>query len=43
MRYLTDWYYMRIVITVRPRTIRWWSSGDFSRSASQLVSQSANG
>jgi hypothetical protein len=43
MRYLTDWYYMRIVITVRPQTIRWWPSGDFSRSASQLVSQSANG
>lgn len=33
MRYLTDWYYMRIVITVRPRTIRWWPSGDFSQPA----------
>ncbi len=37
-RYLTDWYYMRIVITVRPQTIRWWPSGDFSQQAEKLVS-----
>lgn len=42
MRYLTDWYYMRLVITVRPRIIRWWPSGDFSQPASQIINQSAD-
>lgn len=27
-RYLMDWYYMRIVITARPRRIVWWPAGD---------------
>ena len=38
MRYLMDWYYLRIVITVRPRTIRWWPSGDFSQEGMKLGS-----
>lgn len=31
MRYLTDWYYMRLYIYVRPRRIFVWTGGDFSR------------
>ncbi|HKH12948.1 MAG TPA: pyridoxamine 5'-phosphate oxidase family protein [Rubrobacter sp.] len=30
-RYLMDWYYMRLYISVRPRRILFWPSGDFSR------------
>ncbi len=30
-RYLFDWYYMRLVIDVTPRRIRWWPAGDFSQ------------
>lgn len=25
-RYLMDWYFMRLLITVRPKHIRWWAS-----------------
>jgi hypothetical protein len=31
MRYLMDWYYMRIYIHVRPRRILFWPGGDFTR------------
>jgi hypothetical protein len=30
-RYLMDWYFMRLVITVTPRRILWWEAGDRSR------------
>jgi hypothetical protein len=30
-RYLFDWYYMRVLIYVTPRRIRWWSGGDYGR------------
>jgi hypothetical protein len=30
-RHLMDWYFMRLVITVRPRRISWWGSADFSQ------------
>jgi hypothetical protein len=30
-RYLMDWYFMRLVITVTPRRIQWWEAGDTSR------------
>lgn len=30
-RYLMDWYFMRLLITVTPEHIRWWPHGDFSR------------
>ncbi len=31
MRYLFDWYYMRLIITVTPRRILWWDHADFGR------------
>lgn len=31
LRYLFDWYYMRLFIYVTPRRILWWEHGDFSR------------
>jgi hypothetical protein len=31
MRYLMDWYYMRLYIHVRPRRILFWPKGDFTR------------
>jgi hypothetical protein len=31
MRYLMDWYYMRLYIHVRPRRILFWPEGDFTR------------
>ncbi len=30
-RYLMDWYFMRLVITITPQRISWWEQGDFSR------------
>jgi hypothetical protein len=35
-RWLMDWYYMRLLITVTPRQIRWWENGDFSSVAQSL-------
>lgn len=31
MRYLMDWYYMRLKIRVIPRRVLWWEKGDFSQ------------
>jgi hypothetical protein len=31
MRYLTDWYYMRLYIYIRPKRILVWPEGDFAR------------
>ncbi len=31
MRYLMDWYYMRLDVWITPRRILWWDSGDFTR------------
>jgi hypothetical protein len=36
MRYLMDWYYMRLTIIVTPRRVRWWPRGDFDRAPQQL-------
>lgn len=36
MRYLSDWYYMRLIMTVTPRRISWWAAGDFSRAPEVL-------
>ena len=36
MRKMTDWYYMRLLITITPRKIVWWPEGDFSRAAQSL-------
>ena len=36
MRMMMDWYYLRIVITVKPRVITWWPGGDFSQPAGKL-------
>jgi len=30
-RFVMDWYFMRLVITVRPQRILWWAEGDFSQ------------
>lgn len=27
-RWFMDWYYMRLVVRVTPRTVRWWPGGD---------------
>ena len=35
-RYLMDWYFMRLLITITPRRIFWWDAGDFSRPPHQL-------
>jgi hypothetical protein len=32
MRYLFDWYYMRLSIYIAPRRILWWPEGHFERS-----------
>jgi hypothetical protein len=32
-RWMMDWYYMRILITVVPRAWYWWPESDFSRPA----------
>jgi hypothetical protein len=31
MRWFSDWYFMRLEITVTPRRILWWEHGDVSR------------
>lgn len=31
-RWFMDWYFMRLLIYITPRSIRWWPEGDFSRS-----------
>ena len=31
-RHLFDWYYMRLLIDVTPRRIRWWEYADFNQS-----------
>jgi len=31
MRWFSDWYFMRLEITVTPRRILWWEHGDISR------------
>jgi hypothetical protein len=36
VRYLSDWYLMRLLIYVTPRRIRWWPQGDVSRTAAEL-------
>ncbi len=36
MRYLMDWYYMRLHIFVTPRRILWWPDGDFEQYPSEM-------
>ena len=36
MRYLFDWYYMRLYIYVRPRRILIWPEGDFARAPREI-------
>ncbi len=31
MRYLMDWYYMRLYVSVRPRRVLFWPEGDFAQ------------
>ncbi len=35
-RYLFDWYYMRLMIYVTPRRLRWWAEGDFSQTPREI-------
>ncbi len=37
MRYLMDWYYMRIFISVTPRRVLWWDHGDFTCDPHEMV------
>ena len=32
-RYLMDWYFMRLIITLTPRRIQWWQTGDQPRTS----------
>lgn len=36
LRYLFDWYYMRLRIYVAPRRILWWDQGDFTRTPHKM-------
>src|SRR5262249_36624631 len=36
MRYMTDWYYMRILIYISPRRIKWWPAGDFAQAPHEV-------
>lgn len=38
-RYLFDWYYMRLLIYVKPRQVIWWEHGDFSCAPHELEVQ----
>lgn len=40
-RRLMDWYFMRLLIYVTPRSIRWWPDGDVAR-APQVVEVAAS-
>ena len=35
-RRLLAWYYLRLLIPIVPRRVRWWPEGDFSRPAQEL-------
>lgn len=35
-RWLLDWYYMRLLLPIVPRRIRWWPEGDFTRPAREI-------
>jgi hypothetical protein len=37
LRWFMDWYFMRLLIYITPRTIRWWPQGEFSRAPQQAV------
>jgi len=37
MRYLMDWYYMRLYIYVTPSRVIWWDHGDFTSEPHELV------
>ena len=39
-RYLMDWYFMRLIITLTPRRIQWWEVGDQSRTSLSRTSLS---
>lgn len=36
MRGMMDWYYMRLIIYIRPRAVYWWPNGDFSQPACKV-------
>ena len=36
MRYLFDWYYMRLYIFVQPRRVLWWPNADFGQAPLEM-------
>ena len=35
-RFLMDWYFIRLMITITPTRIEWWPGGDFSQAPTRL-------
>lgn len=35
-RWFFDWYYMRLLIWIAPRRVRWWERGDFAAAPQEL-------
>jgi|GEM_PF-1257348 len=35
-RWLFDWYYMRLLIWIVPRRVRWWDGGDFAAAPQEV-------
>jgi hypothetical protein len=35
-RFLMDWYFIRLMITITPTRIEWWPGGDFSQRPTRL-------
>lgn len=36
LRFLSGWYYMRLLIYITPRRILWWNRGDFARTPHEM-------
>jgi general stress protein 26 len=39
-RWLMDWYFIRLLIYVKPKKIRWWAGGDYASPAQTIESSS---
>ena len=35
-RWFFDWYYMRLLIWIAPRRVRWWDEGDFAAAPQEM-------
>jgi hypothetical protein len=36
MRWLMDWYYMRLIFSIVPRRVHYWADGNFTRPAREI-------